>query len=95
MSDEELKPYFSLDSMISALFHICGRIFGISLEQDSHIPVWHEDVRFFWVHDSDGERCAGLYMDLYARKGKRAGAWMDVCRSRRMLKSGPQLPVAF
>jgi len=95
LSDELLKPYFPLDAMISALFHISGRIFGISLEPDKQVPVWHPDARFFWLHDSNGERCAGLYMDLFTRKGKRAGAWMEVCRSRRRLESGVQLPVAY
>jgi oligopeptidase A len=95
LSDEQLKPYFPLGAMVSALFHISGRIFGISLERDRNVPVWHEDARFFWLHDSDGERCAGLYMDLFARKDKRGGAWMDTCRSRRLLKNGVQLPVAY
>jgi oligopeptidase A len=95
LSDEVLKPYFPLDAMISALFHICGRIFGISLEQDEQVPLWHEQARFYWLHDSNGERCAGLYMDLFARKGKRGGAWMGVCQSRRLRASGVQLPVAY
>ncbi|MGH8034634.1 MAG: M3 family metallopeptidase, partial [Lysobacterales bacterium] len=64
-------------------------------EQDRHVPVWHDQARFFWLHDSNGERCAGLYMDLFARKGKRGGAWMDVCQSRRVLAHGVQLPVAY
>lgn len=95
LSDELLKPYFPLGSMVSALFHISGRIFAISLERDKSVSVWHKNVRFFWLHDSDGERCAGLYMDLFSRKDKRAGAWMDVCRSRRNLQTGVQLPVAY
>ena len=95
LSDELLKPYFPLGAMVSALFHISGRIFGISLERDRHVSVWHEDARFFWLHDSDGERCAGLYMDLFARKDKRGGAWMDICRSRRHSDKGLQLPVAY
>lgn len=95
LSDELLKPYFPLGSMVSALFHISGRIFGISLERDKSVSVWHKNARFFWLHNADGERCAGLYMDLFSRKDKRGGAWMDICRSRRNLKTGVQLPVAY
>ena len=95
LSDEQLKPYFPLEAMISALFHICGRIFGISMEPDPQVPVWHEDARFYWLHDTDGQRVAGMYMDLYARKQKRGGAWMGVCRSRRQSPEGLQLPVAY
>lgn len=95
LSDEVLKPYFPLDAMISALFHICGRIFSVSLEADPQVPVWHEQARFYWLHDGNGERCAGLYMDLFARQGKRGGAWMGVCQSRRLRPDGTQLPVAY
>ena len=95
LSDELLKPYFPFESMISALFHISGRIFGISMEHDPRVPVWHEDARFYWLHDGSGERVAGLYMDLFARKQKRGGAWMGTCRSRRRLNGGMQLPIAY
>lgn len=95
LSDEALKPYFPLESMIGALFHVVGRVFGISLEADESVPSWHPDVRFYWMHDRDGERCAGVYMDLFARQHKRGGAWMDVCRSRYGEAENKQLPVAY
>ncbi|MBT8048528.1 MAG: M3 family metallopeptidase [Xanthomonadales bacterium] len=95
LSDEELKPYFSLDPMLEALFFTAGELFGLTLEPDTRVPAWHPDVRFYWVLDCDGKRFAGLYMDLYSRKNKRGGAWMDVCCSRRILESGVQLPVAY
>ena len=45
--------------------------------------------------DHDGSIRAGVYLDHYARAGKRSGAWMDVCRSR--LSDGEALhrPVAY
>jgi len=95
LSDEELKPYLSLDHMMEALFFTTGELFGIQLVADETIETWHEDVRFYWLDDRKGRRFAGLYMDLFARKNKRGGAWMDVCLSRRKLETGMQLPVAF
>ncbi|MEJ8567106.1 M3 family metallopeptidase [Elongatibacter sediminis] len=95
LSDEMLKPYFPLQPMLDALFHTAGRVFGISLEKDDSVPVWHSDADFYWAHDRHGKRFAGLYVDFYARKEKRGGAWMDVCRSRRVIGSHEQLPVAF
>jgi oligopeptidase A len=95
LSDEQLKPYFPFDSMVNAVFDVCGRIFDIRLEADSTVSVWHEDVTFYWLYNNDGKKCAGLYMDLFARKNKRGGAWMDVCRSRRILPDGVQLPIAY
>ena len=95
LSDEALKPYFPLESMLGALFHVASRVFGISLEVDESVPVWHRDIRFYWVHDTEGERSAGLYLDLFARQHKRGGAWMDVCRSRYGEGAGKQIPIAY
>jgi len=95
LSDEALKPYFSLQHMLDALFHTAGRLFGIKLVPDDSVASWHEDVRFYWLQDNEGRRFAGLFMDLFARKDKRGGAWMDVCLSRRKVVDGSQLPVAY
>jgi oligopeptidase A len=95
LSDEVLKPYFPLERMLDALFFTAGRLFGISLLPDETIATWHPDVRFYWLENGDGDSFAGLYMDLFSRKDKRGGAWMDVCLSRRKLQTGSQLPMAY
>jgi oligopeptidase A len=95
LSDEELKPYFSLGRMLSALFFTAKRLFGIEVKLDETIMTWHSDVRFYWLQDRSGQRIAGMYLDLFARKDKRGGAWMDVCLSRRNQKKDIQLPMAF
>ena len=95
LSDEELKPYFPLERMLEALRHIMLRLFGVHLTPDDAVATWHPDVRFFWLVDEDGSRIAGLFMDLFARKLKRSGAWMDVCLSRRRTDGVLQLPVAY
>lgn len=95
LSDEELKPYFPLARMLDALRHIASGLFGVRLVQDETVATWHPDVEYFWLEDADGSRFAGIFMDLFARKGKRGGAWMDVCLSRRRLNSELQRPVAY
>jgi oligopeptidase A len=95
LSDEELKPYFPLDNMLDALRHLSSCLFGVHLVNDDTVATWHPDVRFFWLEDTDGSRFAGIFMDLFSRKGKRGGAWMDVCLSRRKLRDEIQPPVAY
>jgi oligopeptidase A len=95
LSDEELKPYFPLARMLDALQHIASGLFGVRLVLDETVATWHPDVQYFWLEDEDGGRFAGIYMDLFARRGKRSGAWMDVCLSRRRLNSELQRPVAY
>ena len=94
-SEEDLKPYFPLPAVMEGLFTVAQRVFGIRLVERGDVPTWHPDVHFFDVVDPDGSVRAGVYLDHYARAGKRGGAWMDVCRSR--LSDGESLfaPVAY
>ena len=95
LSDEQLKPYFPLTPMLEALLHTSQNLFGVRMRKDESVVTWHPDVRFYWLEDREGQCFAGLFMDLFARKDKRGGAWMDVCQSRRKGASGLQLPVAY
>ena len=95
LNEEELKPYFPLDAVLGGFFEIVQRVFGVSLRQRTDVDVWHADVRYYDLVDADGHVFAGAYVDLYARTGKRGGAWMDVCVNRFKRAEGTQFPVAF
>lgn len=95
LNEEELKPYFALDPVIAGLFAITERVFGVNLRQRDDVDVWHPDVRYYDLVDAHGAVFAGAYVDLYARSGKRGGAWMDVCVNRFRRDAATQLPVAF
>jgi oligopeptidase A len=95
LSEEDLKPYFPLPSVMGGLFAIVARVFGASLREHTGVDVWHPDVRFYDVLDPHGNVIAGCYVDLFARTGKRGGAWMDVCRSRFRTDGATQLPIAY
>lgn len=57
-------------------------MFSIKIKEKK-APVWNDDVKFFVIEDKEGKEIAGFYMDLYARNGKRGGAWMNDQISRR------------
>lgn len=95
LDEEQLKPYFPLPAVIDGLFGLVQRLYGITLKPRDGVDVWHSDVRYYDVVDADGHIFAGAYIDLYARSGKRGGAWMDVCRARFDDGTRMQLPVAF
>jgi oligopeptidase A len=95
LNEEELKPYFALDAVIDGLFAITQRVFGVSLRRRVDVDVWHPDVRYYDLVDESGRVFAGAYVDLYARSGKRGGAWMDVCVNRFRRDGVLQQPVAF
>ena len=95
ISQEELKPYFPEPRVVSGLFSIVERLYGITIEAIDGIDTWHEDVRFYRIHDATGQLRGEFYLDLYARQHKRGGAWMDECISRRRPEHGLQTPVAY
>ncbi len=94
LSDEVLREYFPLPRVLQGLFTITESLYGVRITPAT-APVWHEDVQFFHVHDAHGQLQAMFYLDLYARTGKRGGAWMDDCLIRRRLGDGVQPPVAY
>ena len=93
-SETEVKKYFPVDKVLAGLFAQIGRLYGVSLAEKP-VPVWHADVRHFELQ-KDGETIGSVYMDLYAREGKRGGAWMNDYKGRRRLPDGTlQLPTAY
>lgn len=94
--DEELRPYFALPNVLSGLFSLANRLFGITIvEATKEAQVWHEDVQFFKVFDEQtGEHIASFYLDPFSRPAeKRGGAWMDVCVGRSKVLG--KKPVAY
>ncbi|MDO5531314.1 M3 family metallopeptidase [Sutterella sp.] len=93
-SDAEVKRYFTQNAVFAGLFKLVETLFGIEITEAT-APVWHPDVKYFEVRRA-GEKIAAFYADLYAREGKRSGAWMDGERTRRRLPSGELVtPIAY
>ncbi|WP_180039489.1 M3 family metallopeptidase [Acinetobacter sp. YH12218] len=93
LSQEDLKPYFPAPKIIQGLFSIVNRLYGINvIEREA--PVWHPDARYFELEDQ-GSVIGGFYFDLYARSGKRGGAWMSGFRSRMQTENGLQKPICY
>ncbi|CAB3679947.1 M3 family metallopeptidase [Paraburkholderia rhynchosiae] len=94
-SENEVKQYFPEDAVFKGLFKVTETLFGVRIRRDQ-AAVWHPDVRFFRVENQDGGLVAQFYLDLYAREGKRGGAWMDDARGRHKHTHGSvQTPVAY
>ena len=92
-SEQEVKQYFPEAKVMAGLFRVIEKLFSVQVLPDS-APVWHEDAKFFRI-ERDGKLLGQFYLDLYARNGKRNGAWMDDARGRRLKADGVQTPVAY
>ncbi len=96
ISQEDLRPYFPEDQVLTGMFDIVQRLYGITLQECHEVDTWCDEVRCFAVNDAQAKTVGYLYIDLYARSGKRSGAWMDECVIRRRTARGQlQLPMAF
>ncbi|MGR4893889.1 M3 family metallopeptidase [Stenotrophomonas sp. LARHCG68] len=93
-SEQEVKQYFTEPKVLAGLFGVIERLYGLTVQPDT-APVWHQDVRFYRLVDAEGALVGQFYMDLYAREGKRGGAWMDDCRNRRVTAGGVQTPLVY
>ncbi len=94
VSQEELRPYFPLPKVLSGLFTLTAKLYGVEARERPNVAVWHPSVRYYDLVDRSGNPVAGFYLDPYARGEKRSGAWMDECIAARTLPSGRSLPVA-
>ena len=93
LNDEQLKPYFRLEKCIDAVLGLAGRLYGISFEERTDIPVYHKDVKVYDVRDKDGRHLALFYADFFPRATKRGGAWMTEFRGQRIENGVEERPL--
>jgi len=93
-SENEVKQYFPENSVLPGMFKLVETLYGLTISA-AEAPQWHEDVRFYSIRSRDGTLIGQFYLDLYARKSKRGGAWMDDAITRRATPQGIQAPVAY
>ncbi|MCH9637148.1 M3 family metallopeptidase [Rickettsiella endosymbiont of Litargus connexus] len=94
--DDTLRCYFPVDKVLSGLFNLIERLFGMQIKEIKGVEIWDPQVRFFAITDNQQQLRGQFYLDLYARPEKREGAWMDDYQSRRRLNNNDiQTPIAF
>jgi peptidyl-dipeptidase Dcp len=94
LSDDEVKPYFNIDSVIvNGVFYAAHRVYGLTFVRRTDIPTYHPDMKVFEVHDKDGKLLAMFSSDPYRRPTKRGGAWMSGFAKQSGLRH--QLPIIY
>ncbi len=100
-SEQEVKQYFPETSVLPGMFKLVENLYGIIIApppEAGGVQLWHPDVKFFNIRDTEGSLIGQFYLDLYARPGKRGGGWMDDAIGRRRIGTGEhgiQAPVAY
>jgi oligopeptidase A len=83
--EEELRPYFELDTVVAGMYDLVERLYGIQVREEQGVPGWDPAVKTYAIVDSDGATLGSFYADWFPRENKRGGAWMDA-----LLTGGPK-----
>ena len=95
LSQETVREWFPINQVLSGLFTIVQKLYGIEINELHDFERWHPEVRLFEIREH-GEQIGRFYFDLYARANKRGGAWMDGARDKRRTHDGHLVsPVAY
>jgi len=97
IQQESFRPYFKTESVVTGLFKLVSKLYQISIiKRTVPTDVWHKTVECFEIYDKDHILLGIFYCDLYARKLKREGAWMDdFCSRYKINDNQSQIPIAF
>ncbi|MBO4503924.1 MAG: M3 family metallopeptidase, partial [Bacteroidales bacterium] len=90
LDEEEIRPYFSLDTARKGLFMVCNKLYGLTFRENEEIPVYQKDVKVYEVIDNN-EVIAVVYMDFFPRASKRSGAWMTNFREQYYDRDGKNI----
>ncbi len=80
LDEEEVRAYFSLEDVKAGLFSVVTNLYGLTFEERTDLPSYHEEVMSYEIKDRDGSHLGILYMDFHPRPGKKGGAWSTSIR---------------
>ncbi|MCB9674535.1 MAG: M3 family metallopeptidase [Alphaproteobacteria bacterium] len=80
----ELLQHYELERLVEGMFWAATERFGWGFER-IRVPLPHPDMSAWVVKNADGSPRGLFYLDPYARRGKRSGAWMTAYRTQQRL----------
>ena len=94
---EKLRRYLPFPHVLQETFALLGKLFGISVEETTaDVQVWHPDVKFYQVYDTNNKHIASFYLDPYSRpQNKSEGAWVSPCNDRSLINGKLQIPLCI
>ena len=77
LDENEVRQYFALDSVLSGVFYMADRLYGIKFTKMDDAPKYYDEVTVYDVTDADGKHVSVFMTDYFPRESKRQGAWMS------------------
>ncbi|MEX5511383.1 M3 family metallopeptidase [Pseudomonas paralactis] len=94
VSQDAVRNYFALETVLQRLCTFTKTLFGVELIEQTTVDTWHPDVRVFELREY-AEPIGHLFIDPYRRVAGGAIGVASGLRSHRMTVEGrPQRPIA-
>ena len=78
LDEDAVMEYFVLDKVLEdGVFYMAEKLYGLTFQKRTDLPVYHPDVTTYTVFDRDGSELGIFYFDPFQRPSKRGGAWMS------------------
>ena len=75
LDENELRPYLKLENVRDGMFSVANKLYGITFDKVTNLPIYEKDIETFEVKEADGSHLGILYLDYFPRAGKSGGAW--------------------
>lgn len=96
LSEDEIRPYFTVDNVLKGLFYCAEKLYGIKMVEMPDAPKYMDEVTVYDVQDSKtGEHIAVWMSDYFPRDSKRQGAWMEQLQSGGLFEDGQRRPIVY
>lgn len=95
LTDEELRPYFALDSVVKGMFYVANRLHGTTFEKLPDAPKYNPEVTVYDVKNAQGKHLAVFMTDYFPRETKRGGAWMSELKGESNINGVEERPIIY
>lgn len=95
INEDDVRPYFQLDSVRNGLFYMAKQLYGITFTELPDAPKYHPDVKVYDVKDETGKHIAVFMTDYFPRASKRQGAWMSEFKRSSNVNGKDERPIVY
>ena len=95
-SEDEVRPYFELNSVIkNGVFYCANKLYGLTFTELKKAPKYNPEVTVYDVKDASGKHLAVFMTDYFPRATKAQGAWMSELNSEYNYEGKSERPIVY
>ena len=95
LSDDDIRPYFALDSVVKGMFYVANRLHGTTFTPLPDAPKYNPEVTVYDVKNAEGKHLAIFMTDYFPRETKRGGAWMSELKGESNINGVEERPIIY